>query len=496
MRKFLAGLAPSRSQWCKVAGCILVVWYGHLEGFAVPQGMSAARRAGVVGHVEAHGNADADAPMLASLGDTGVLLEQDIESVHDSDESEQCWQTPNGRVCRDASFCSDGSCSGPGPNYTPPIAQRYRADVSLPAGYVLRDAWLEIDDATDNRSARRLIDGYQKAATVRTESPREGVTRLVFDVAMFRPGQNAFKVRGEAVRGDSVRRFETPQKRMNYSVPETLGHIAPGTFRLPLLDFPRTMAQCSAGLCKDRDGDGLNDLWENVAARQLRPRLMMDSADGLFQSTTDTVRILTSVVPIERNGESYVLFASVFAFSVDYGVLGFFGHPGDTEVGAMLFRVDAHETLHWVTSATKGHPCVLCRPTYRFGKQQFARDGVPLMFVEKNKHGIWENGRSCRRLSGFRCRGDRSVRPEAVNIGDAGPDLRSTLIDSLDHVSPGGPFGALAGVFPGDAVWSPERARIPGRFCGGQPGCSDRNSATQPGSVLGRMVDLVRNSAW
>ena len=97
------------------------------------------------------------------------------------------------------------------------------------------------------------------------------------------------------------------------------------------------MRDCQGAHCKDADGDGQNDLWENIAAEQLRPRLLLDSDDGLFSRNSDSVRVLTSVLPIERGGESYVLFADVVAFSRDYGHLGLFKHPGDTEAFGCCF---------------------------------------------------------------------------------------------------------------------------------------------------------------
>lgn len=510
MWKSLASWAPSRSQWCKVAGCILAVCYGHLESFtdsrqepSTPRVTSAIQRAGLgIG-------SDFAQPLLASLSGEGALSalerDNDPDGVPPSDvcadaacrgERDQCWQSPSGKQCRDASFCDDDSCSAP--RYTPPIASRYRADLRLPAGYTLKNAWLVLDDATFARSERQLVDDARSAPGIKRSKPRGGVERLVFDVALFRPGINRFKVRGEAVKGSSTLAVETPPQQLKYDVPPELGHIGPGIFRLPLGHFPRTIAACRPGMCKDRDGDGLNDLWENVASTQLRPRLMLDAEDGLFERAQqqDAVAVLTSVIPLQRHGESYVLFAHVVAFSRDYGYRGFMGHAGDTEAAGVLYRVDANETLHWVASSAKGHACMLCKPGFRFDRQEFARDGAPLLFVEKDKHGLWQNALGARGQAGFRCRADHTLRPEAINVGDPGQGSEHGLIDGLDQLAEDGPFGTLAGVFPGDAVWSRQGARVPGRFCGGQRDCSGDNSANQPGMVIANVVQIFQNSQW
>jgi hypothetical protein len=131
-----------------------------------------------------------------------------------------------------------------------------------------------------------------------------------------------------------------------------------------------------------------------------------------------------------------------------------------------------------------------CKSRYAWSGQDFAPDGTPLVYVERNKHGLWSQGRRCRELSAFRCRGDRNLRPSAINIGDYSPDGSRGLIDGLDGLSPNGPFGQLAGVFPGDAIWTATRSRVAGRFCGGKTGCTLSNSAPQPGGVIAHLLAL------
>jgi hypothetical protein len=415
-------------------------------------------------------------------------------SVYDS-AGESCESDTD--VCREPYVCERGACKPP--RYAPPVVSGWQADLAIPEGYALRDAWLVRDDtAGEQDSQARLLHDYRLVTSAPVTRSTEAETeRFVFDVGLFKPGMNRFRVRGHAVQGELVRKVESDVTELIYKVPNTLGHLAPGRFRLPKKDFPRTLDDCNAAICKDRDRDGLNDLWENVAATQLRPRLMLDSGDMLLQRKADAVRVMTSVVPLNRNGRQYVLFASVIAFTRDYGYRGSWDHAGDTEAFGMLFRLGPDDTLRWVASTAKGHPCLLCDPRYHWKMQEFAGDGTPLLFVEKDKHGLWQNGPACRSESAFSCRSDHPLRPSAVNIGDYARHDQATLIDSLDGLAKNGPFGELAGLFPGDAIWTPAKARVHGRFCGGQRACSNSNSSNQPGTVIAALVRMfTKNASW
>lgn len=442
MWKSLASLASGRSQlFITVAGCVLALCYGYVAS-----------------------------PGPASIA--GSLMSADDR------EGERCTKDP-----------VHGCDSRRQTSYAPPIENDFAFDLVMPLGYTLRDAWLVLDDTAGAQDSRRVIvDDFRAVPGVARMSPDAGLERLVFTLGLFKLGINRFQLQASAARGDSVRKIEAPVRELRYAVPSTLGLIGAGTFRLPPAHFPRRIADCLGELCKDRDGDGLNDLWENVAAAQLSPRLMMDSSDGLFAGPPDAVRILTSVIPITRDGGPYVLFASSVTFSRDYGYLGAWDHAGDTEAFGMLFRVDRDDTLHWVASTAKGHPCLVCRPRFHWRSQDFGDDGTPLLFVERNKHGVWSNQRACQQEAAFGCRGDRALRPAAINIGDHAKRGSSAMVDALDGLAPGGPFGELAGAFPGDAVWTPSKAKVRGRFCGGQRNCSAHNSANQPGAVIGLLV--------
>lgn len=395
-----------------------------------------------------------------------------------------CPAQPAAAGCSAAYSCEAGLCVAP--PYPVPLLRDYQADLSLPDGYRLRDAYLVLDDRSAGQDSERpLLRDFRPEPGVRVLSPRADLARLSFDLGFFKPGTNRFRVRAVAGRGAARRSVTGDWFRLEYELPRGLGLSSAGRFQLPADHFPRSMRDCRGPFCKDADRDGLNDLWENVAIQQLRPRLLLDRDDGLFASTSDRVRVLTSVTPLVRSGREYVLFASVVAFSRDYGHLGMFDHPGDAEVFGMLYRIDADGGLRWVASAAKGHPCLTCRSHYAFFPQDFADDGTPLVYVERQKHGLWQNGRECRAHAAFSCRADVSLRPPAFNIGDPGPNA---LIDRLDDVEAVGSTGQLAGVFPGDAVWTASLAKVPGHFCGGNADCSAKRSASQPGSLIENML--------
>jgi hypothetical protein len=398
-------------------------------------------------------------------------------------------------ACGSAYTCNAGLCQEP--PYPVPMLRDYQVDLSLPAGHRLRDAWLVFDDrAAGVDSERPLLLDHRTQEGVRISEPHAGIARLTFDLGFYKAGVNRFKVRAIAGKGESRRALDGGWFKLEYDVPRALGFSDPGSFELPAEHFPRRMSACRGPFCKDADRDGLNDLWENMAVQQLRPRLLLDKSDSLFASRTDIVRVLTSVTPMMRGGDEYVLFASVVAFSRDYGHLGLFDHPGDAEAFGMLYRIEAGGGLRWVASAAKGHPCLTCRSRYAFFPQDFAEDGTPLVYVERQKHGLWQNGQQCRARAAFSCKGDRSMRPPAFNVGDPSPDGSRSLIDEFDAVAAGGAFGELAGVFPGDAVWSTQLARVPGKFCGGGRDCNSGRGATQPGTIIGKMVQLFESAKF
>lgn len=387
----------------------------------------------------------------------------------------------------------DSVCEAP--TYAPPWQRDHQVDLVAPAGYMLRDAVLVLDDTSGGRdTALPLLTDFRPEPGVRRTRPpwSTSIERLTFDLPLWKPGRNRFVVRGHVTNGEDEREVESAVAQLDYCVPRALGQgSSPRSYRLPTTHFVRTMQACRGSFCKDRDGDGLNDLWENVALHQLRPRLMLDRGDELFEHAQDGVTVMTSVQPLLRDRVQYVVFASVVAFSRDYGFLIGWDHPGDAETFGMVFRVEADDSLRWVSSVTKGHPCLTCRQSYQRYPQEFAEDGAPLLFVEKNKHGLWQSGRACRSKSPYSCRGDRSLRPEANNVGDHGRGGSRRLVDVFDDTRGDGPFAEVAKLFPGDAVWTASLARVKGKFCGGRNrDCSRSSGATMPGVIIAQLYEL------
>jgi hypothetical protein len=390
----------------------------------------------------------------------------------------------------------DYTCGGTGlceqPRYPVPLVAGVQVDLPLGSGFGLRDAWLVMDDrASGPKSVRPLIEHFSALAGVAREQPHPNVVRLRFDVGFWKPGTNRFAVHGISVSGDKRRPVASEPVALEYSVPRTLGLAMPGRLDLPAEHFPRLVSDCHGPTCNDADADGLNDLWENVAVQQLRPRLMLDEQDGLVAArNAAAVRVLSSVLPIEHKGRSYVLFANVITSKRDYGHMGLLAHAGDTEAFGMLYRVNDAGGLTWVSSATKGHACLTCGPKYNFLDQEFAQDGTPTLYVERDKHGLWPSGKSCRERAAFSCGGQRVLRPVALNVGDPSADGSRALVDNMDGLAANGSFASLAGLFPGEAVWTRALARVPGRFCGGRLRCSAGASANQPGNVIADLLAL------
>jgi hypothetical protein len=380
------------------------------------------------------------------------------------------------------------------PRYPLPFVEDYQVDLPLASGETLRDAWVVMEDrAHGPKSTRTLLERYVPSAGVERTEPHPNIVRLRFDAGFWTTGENRFFVRGIGVSGDRRRQIESAPVALNYQLPRAFGLETPSRFSLPPEHFARLFRDCRGPTCKDADNDGLNDLWENVAVQQLRPRLMLDADDGLFIAhKADSVRVLASVLPIERGADNYVLFAHVLAYSRDYGHLGILKHPGDTEGFGMLFRVEEDGALSWVSSVAKGHACLTCGARYSFRDQEFAPDGVPMLYVERDKHGVWQSGRACREHAAFSCGGERVLRPIAINVGDPSADGSSALVDALDGLAPSGPYAQLAGVFPGEAIWTRLSARVPGHFCGGHVHCSEHHSANQPGNVIADLLALFQ----
>ena len=402
--------------------------------------------------------------------------------------------------CAPDLVCSDQRCAPP--NYPVPLVAGHTQDLAVPKGARLREAWLEIDDRSSGADTRiALVAKHLPAPGVSLERPQDDVLRLRFDLPLWQPGQNRYRVVALVDGEFGVRELATPFGNLRYDPTPELGHTGQGRFLLPPRHFPMAMRDCRGLGCKDADGDGLNDLWENVALHQLRPRLMMDRDDRLFR-TKDVVRVISSVVPLRRGQQDYVLFAHVVTFSRDYGppvLHSFLGldHAGDTEATGIAFALEPSGELRWAATVAKGHTCLTCKPSWHWYAQDWDRDGAPRIYVEEDKHGLWQNGAECRAHAAFSCGAEHALRPEIVNAGDFSADGAAALVDALDRVAINGPHAALAQVFPGEVLWSANSAPVTGRFCGGHSkGCTRSRSASMPGDVIGSLMQHFAHDRW
>lgn len=388
------------------------------------------------------------------------------------------------------------------PAYSVPWLHDRVEDLAVSASARVREAWLELDDTSVGAPSRVvLVSKREPAPFVSLERPQRDALRLRFDVPLVRPGRNRFRVFALIETERGVVDQSTPWQSVEYTPEPRLGHLGPGRFQLPARHFPMWMRDCRGAACIDRDGDGLSDAWENVALQQLRPRLLLDADDRVFDGG-DPVRLLSSIVPLRRDGRDHVLFAHVVTFVRDFGPPGLprlvaHGHAGDTEAFGMAFEVQPDGALKWVASVAKGHTCLTCKSSWHWHGQDFDTDGVPLLTVEEDKHGLWQRRSACQAEAGFDCEADRALRPVAINAGDAHVGGAAALVDVFDDVDPKGPHAELAGAYPGEALWSSGRARLPGRFCGGKKkGCTKLRSARLPGDVLGSVVKRLSLGTW
>jgi len=97
----------------------------------------------------------------------------------------------------------------------------------------------------------------------------------------------------------------------------------------------------------DTDGDGISDVWENAATRELNPYIELDEEEELLTHPEDHVAGFTRLTTYPGPEDPrFILFYYVLAWTRDYGRFGFNAHPGDTEPVLMAWRVVDDHTLH------------------------------------------------------------------------------------------------------------------------------------------------------
>ena len=90
----------------------------------------------------------------------------------------------------------------------------------------------------------------------------------------------------------------------------------------------------------DRDGDGLNDCWEDIMMRGVAPYIELDDEEDLEDHPGDHVVTFVRVTPYpNKENPTHILFYYVVTWSADYGRFTFEDHPGDTEPVIMAWRI-------------------------------------------------------------------------------------------------------------------------------------------------------------
>jgi hypothetical protein len=399
-----------------------------------------------------------------------------------------------------------------GVNVAAPIVEGFRIMVDVPLSEELQIVRLLLDDTAlaepgfDARDTEVIL--YYGGATPTPTSRDISVTTyqvrspyrlynrtvLSFDLPLWKPGYNWIRIEAETEHSTGLRVI-----LFDLQVEEDFGQyrdpVDGGLYmgRLGLPGIAMWQADCTFVFCKDADGDGLLDLWENLAVELLRPVLVHDVDEELFDHPdNDHVRVFVRVTPVYQAidplgtveiDQVKIIFKHMIAYTRDYGWSDWWDHNGDVAKLTTVWHAGNEEIiLQW--GWTNGHPCrdSFCsgrdpRP-HMFYPNDIGRnsDGEMLIAVEENKHGTWASVERCQSRSAYDCSGPfHEIRPAAVNVGEPLYGLAPGGWPFLDRLSATWALGPFAGlrengilVFPYEAVWSDPD----GRFCGGRE-CED-----------------------
>ncbi|MBE9039709.1 hypothetical protein IQ235_02725 [Oscillatoriales cyanobacterium LEGE 11467] len=240
---------------------------------------------------------------------------------------------------------------------------------------------------------------------------------------------------------------------------------------------------------RDRDKDGLNDIWENIAVRSLRPTLVFDEDESLFDNPQDKVALFTRVTPVEveENGErsTYITFLNVAAFTKDYGAPDYLlnlvgGHNGDISQFASAWEIaedDLDLTNQDVTITldrvwTRGHIGVKREhDTFEVTTERVetTEEGALKIYIEEDKHSSWSSTQLHSQQDGiYDLDSGPEIRPINYNVGE--PIFHPSRYFKND----------LDSLFPGERVW----ADPDGLFCGGLK-CDKATIGKVSGGILG-----------
>ena len=247
--------------------------------------------------------------------------------------------------------------------------------------------------------------------------------------------------------------------------------------------------------CTDDDGDGLVDLWEELALHRLRPVVHLHPNDRLFNDSDGLVAALGRIAPAP-GGERIRMFLAL-AYSRDYGSCTFTAHAGDSERIVLDLQPEERSWGFTVrvagiyTAAHEGErvdSSTLLRDA-TLGDVEVVADGWAhnarwAVYASKNKHATYLSERACKNASSLPC-----VREGCAATTRIGHD--SSLLFSVHNAGePNRPLTTAPGhnspaarMLPGWSregftyTWSEER------FCGGTM------SSACSSSLRGKLLD-------
>ncbi|MEM3409107.1 MAG: CARDB domain-containing protein [Nitrososphaerota archaeon] len=210
-----------------------------------------------------------------------------------------------------------------------------KIDVSYWDGSVTEGVWREISFTSSYDSSSRMYH-----ALGREEFSQDNVRSIVVNAV-------GCDIEGNRrISSPRVLHFGCPDINFRFSMN---GRMMESD--LPIFGFP------------DRDGDGLNDCWEDAAMRQVNPYIELDEYEDLLATLGDHVVNFARITPYpSRENPTHILFYYVVSWSSDYGrtvVVTFEEHPGDTEPLIMAWSVvDDHTiVLEYVYIGAHGGCC-------------------------------------------------------------------------------------------------------------------------------------------
>lgn len=363
------------------------------------------------------------------------------------------------------------------------------------------DLILEDSSIPDGDSRLIVFDAATPHCVARqdlTHGPTTSLHTFQMNLPLWLVGRNAFIVeaRTRTRVGQTRGSFLWPSDRSRGIRRGTDGRsgTAFGVRGLPILAHG-----CPFAFCKDADQDGLLDLWESVVSDALRPVVVHDEDEELFEHPEHHVRVFMSTYPVRRSGTSdrYIAVKYSIAYSRDYGtdvpILDAITdltqpHSGDAQKLTVFWRL-VGETIEVAEMRTWAHgytdvagiraPGDDMDRIFPASDMTFDSDGIMHIYAEEDKHGLWPSASRCNDLSRYDCHPSSAttIRPAAFNLGEPPGGLPGgvgrSFLDQLDAAEPFGPHNDLLvtpgrSVFPGEWVWNDPD----GRFCGGQP-CDD-----------------------